>query len=147
VAERTCSIDGCDRPARARGWCKAHWQRWSRHGDPLAGRASPASGPLEVRFWARVDRGGPDDCWPWTATMLASGYGWVHAPEVGEERAHRVAWVLTIGPIPEGQVACHRCDNPPCCNPGHLFLGTQAANVADRDEKGRGRGPGRMGPQ
>lgn len=61
-------------------------------------------------------------------------------------RANRAAWVLVNGPIPDGMLVCHHCDNPPCCNPAHLFLGTNSDNIADRDAKGRqARVPGKKG--
>ena len=98
---------------------------------------------IAERFWTKVDRsGGPDACWPWMGHRTRQGYGQVKI--LGKSTpAHRVAWELTNGPIPLGDhfgttCACHRCDNPPCCNPAHLFLGTMADNVADRDAKGRG---------
>ena len=90
------------------------------------------------RFWAKVDRsGGPDACWPWTAGRYRAGYG--HFRINGKmERAHRVAWVLLRGPIPEGQDVLHTCDSPPCCNAErHHFLGTDLDNAADRVAKGR----------
>lgn len=91
------------------------------------------------KFWDHVDCQGEDECWCWTASRLPSGYGRVRF-EKKSTYAHRVAWILTHGPIPEGMVVCHHCDNPPCCNPKHLFVGTQADNVHDRDRKGRGIG-------
>ena len=99
------------------------------------------------RFWSRVDKsGGPDACWPWTAGANYYGYGalWVGGRMVP---AHRVAYELTIGPIPEGQEVLHRCDNPVCCNSGHHFLGTQLDNMVDRDIKGRTRWHPRCGAQ
>jgi hypothetical protein len=94
-----------------------------------------AFGSLEDRFRSRVNVRRVDDCWPWTGPRV-SGYGvlWRNGNNYG---AHRVAWELANGPIPDGMFICHRCDNPPCCNPAHLFLGTQADNDADRTVKGR----------
>ena len=88
------------------------------------------------KFWRRIEITGPDDCWGWQGTTNAYGHGrltyentwWV---------ASRLAWALTNGPIPDGLCVLHRCDNPPCCNPAHLFLGTRADNTTDMMTKGR----------
>lgn len=90
---------------------------------------------LEERFWSKVDRRALHECWPWLRSRNAARYGNFRLKR--SERAHRVAWILTHGPIPNGLHVLHRCDNPPCCNPGHLFLGTDADNVADKVSKGR----------
>ena len=88
------------------------------------------------RLWSRVDRRGPDDCWEWTAHCKSNGYGQIsiHNKQL---LTHRVAWEVTNGPIPDGLYVCHHCDNPPCCNPAHLFLGDQFDNMRDAREKGR----------
>lgn len=93
--------------------------------------------PFAERFWERVTRNGPDDCWEWQGYRNRSGHGRINA-EGYRTTAHRIAYILTYGDIPDGLVVCHRCDNPPCCNPSHLFLGTLASNNADRVAKGRG---------
>ena len=95
------------------------------------------------RFWSKVDVRGPDECWPWLAGVDDSGYGkfWLHNRN---DRAHRVAYELSCGPIPHGPgahgtVVRHTCDNALCCNPRHLLPGTQADNNRDRAERGRSR--------
>lgn len=92
------------------------------------------------RFWAKVDKRGPDECWPWIGFCKPSGYGqfWWDGTM---RQAHRVAWILTRGEIPDGLYACHHCDNPPCVNPAHLWLGTRAENRRDQGEKGRDQFP------
>lgn len=92
----------------------------------------------EATFWQKVDRGDPADCWPWTGGRWWFGHGRTSVGGV-PWRAHRLAWLYTNGRLPRGLDVCHRCDNPPCCNPAHLFLGDQAANNADCRAKGRAR--------
>lgn len=92
----------------------------------------------KARFWAKVDKSaGPDGCWLWTACKFHDGYGQFHGAK-RTLKSHRVAWMLANGQIKRGICVCHRCDNPACCNPAHLFLGTHMANMIDRDLKQRG---------
>lgn len=106
---------------------------------------------LAERFWPKVDVRGPDECWPWTAkSRQQGGYGAIRV-DGRIERAHRVAYRLTYGELPDGVVVRHRCDNPPCCNPADLVTGTQLDNIRDMHDRGRASGgrlhrPGEAGP-
>lgn len=98
--------------------------------------------PATDRFWEKVDKRGPDDCWLWTASCDKKGYGAFTLPDGHIGIAHRFSYELHYGPIPEGEgyhgtCVLHECDNPPCCNPKHLFLGTAKDNAIDMWEKGR----------
>ena len=96
-------------------------------------------GPLPDRYWPKVDRGGGiKACWPWTGEKSTDGYGRISLAG-GKVQAQRLAWEFTYGPIPPGLEVCHSCDNPPCCNPAHLFVDTHQGNMDDMWRKGRGR--------
>jgi hypothetical protein len=90
----------------------------------------------EQRYWAKVDRRGGDECWEWTAYCNRSGYG-CFGIDGSSVLAHRYGFELANGEIDEDLCVLHRCDNPKCQNPAHLFLGTRVDNAADRDAKGR----------
>jgi hypothetical protein len=93
-----------------------------------------------VRYLVKVDERGPDECWPWLASCHKNGYGQFH-DGVTQVTAHRFGYRTRVGPIPPGQCVLHTCDNPPCQNPDHWFLGTQKNNADDRETKLRGNHP------
>lgn len=91
-------------------------------------------------FLSKVQQRSPEECWLWTAAVTGNGYGhFAVGPRIGRRfiRAHRFAWKLFRGEIPNGLHVLHRCDNRLCCNPSHLFLGTNVDNVADKVAKNR----------
>lgn len=90
--------------------------------------------PTDVRFWSHVDKS--DDCWIWTASRSADGYGRFRLNHK-LIAANRMSWKIAHGEIPAGMLVLHRCDNPPCVNPEHLFLGTDKDNAQDSCAKGR----------
>ncbi len=90
-----------------------------------------------MRFWSKVDMRGPDECWLWQASLNTNGYGRFKIASYVNVTASRMALICTKGEEPEGMNVLHRCDNPPCCNPHHLFFGTVADNNADKIAKGR----------
>lgn len=143
MANRTCSIDGCETPAKARGWCSTHYHRWRTTGNPgpAAKRTKRPRGlaPSEVLQWHGWSVDPETGCWEWAGSRGSQGYGRVIAHDHGwrQERAHRASYEVHRGPIPAGMVVRHRCDNPPCVNPEHLILGSQGDNMQDMVERER----------
>lgn len=88
------------------------------------------------RFWEKVQIAGPDECWEWKGGKDREGYG--RFSYFGKNQvAHRIAWILTGGEVSEGLCVLHKCDNPSCVNPDHLWIGNQLENIKDRTKKGR----------
>lgn len=130
MADRTCIVAGCDRSRKlVRGMCEKHYRYWLDH-TPHDQRG-PA--PRQARyFWDFVEKTSRTGCWTWTGKRNRAGYGlW------GKKLAHRVSLAMEQGPIAEGMLALHRCDNPPCVNPKHLYPGSSKDNVRDMLARGR----------
>lgn len=140
ASERPCGY--CGKPFQPRQrvlakgfglYCSRLCGQTARRGQVLRGKTT------DERFWRHVDRRGDDECWPWMGVRQPSGHGqFAIATRPGKlTAAHRYAWTLANGPIPDGMKVCHRCDHGWCVNPAHLFLGTQADNLRDMREKDR----------
>lgn len=139
-----CVVDGCGNPLRARGLCNKHWIRW-RNGYPLTAKSAQEKTP-EEKFWESTDKRTEEECWPWVGGTRGNDrwkYGiiWMNGKL---ESAHRFSWVLFNGAIPalkdadsRGTCILHKCDNPLCVNPKHLFTGTHKDNMRDKLAKNR----------
>lgn len=120
---------GCGQPVPI-----AKFPSWQR--KYITGHSPTTSRPLTERFWEKVDIGAPDECWEWQASTDKKGYGQIKFEGRKRKGAHQVAWLLTYGDYGDLHVL-HKCDNPRCCNPHHLFLGTIQDNLADMYKKNR----------
>lgn len=89
------------------------------------------------RFWGYIAKKDINECWLWTGSTVGRGYGRMSFGRHRTLRSHRVAYLLHYGLWPGELLVCHKCDNPPCCNPHHLFLGTSDDNIKDAVKKGR----------
>ena len=136
VIESECSIEGCSRGQYARTWCTLHYDRWFRQGAPETTLRKMCT-DIRERFDSFVTIIETNDCIEWPETARdAGGYGYFTF-ENARRRPHRLSHEWHVGPIPEGHVIRHKCDNPPCVNPRHLETGTLGDNNRDRSERGR----------
>lgn len=137
---KTCLVKDCNRAVLAKDLCKAHYQRVAHHGST---DLLPKKTDIE-RFMARVVVM-PSGCWHWRGAHIEGGRP-LFTIRRKNVLASRAALILIRGvSFAAGMCACHHCDNPSCCNPAHLFVGTQADNMRDASEKGRLRGPKVLG--
>jgi hypothetical protein len=158
MGDATCSVDECSSKVLAKEMCRKHYDRVRKHGDPNVAYPLRAITDPAERYSSHVQRNGPvpnhgrhlGRCHPWTSTLAESGYGVMTVGRTSDGTArlvlaHRFGWELAFGPIPPGKSVCHTCDNPPCQNPKHWFLGTQGDNMDDCARKGRSGGIGHTG--
>lgn len=122
-----CEVADCVAPTIAKGLCWKHYCRKRRHGDVNKGASTQ-----EQRFWERVNKRSDDGCWVWTGIIRRNGYGYLAGM-----RAHRLSYEIHHGPIPDGFYVLHHCDNRPCVNPDHLYVGTALDNSRDMDRRSR----------
>ncbi|WP_084869471.1 HNH endonuclease [Prescottella equi] len=126
AGETVCSIADCLGVAVKRGMCNSHYLRWWKS---TPGEMRPRPTP-EERFWAKVQKG--PGCWEWQGARRPSGHGMFAVSRSRTAPAHSYALELALGyPCPSGMEACHRCDNPPCVNPRHIYFGTRQQNIDD----------------
>jgi hypothetical protein len=138
----TCIEPNCTRPWKARRLCGKHYQQYAAQSRTFPPKLPVILRPPEERFWAIVDKDGPDGCWLWAGRTSRGGYGQFVPTDRGGKRdqpvgAHRYAWALLHGPIPDGLFVLHQCDNPSCVNPVHLHLGTHEENMAEMATRNR----------
>lgn len=123
MTKKLCEVPGCENQNRARGLCNMHYLRWKKDGDPGEAEVRHREDlSFADRVWAKVDRRGLDECWPWLGHINGDGYGRINADWTRDEETygHRATYVLTVGPIPDGLQLDHLCRNRACCNPTHL---------------------------
>lgn len=128
-----CDVEGCDRPHYGKQLCRMHWERNHLNGDPLAVQFERTDS-VQTRLAKKSQWVG--GCLELTAGRDKDGYGLL---SIGRRnfRAHRLAYEAARGPIPDGMLVRHKCDNPPCINPDHLEVGYEVDNSRDKVERGR----------
>ena len=148
--KRTCSVKGCDDEHVAKGFCNKHYRRYKNNGNPHISKWDRNMTPKQriLKNIKKVKCHNLDSlqkhkekdliCWEWKKGKDKDRYGRVQI-NYKLQRTHRLSYREFVGKIPEGKLVLHKCDNPPCCNPNHLFLGTKKDNSDDMKNKNRGK--------
>lgn len=126
----TCTIDGCTRMHRGRGYCQTHYMRWFHHGDPLH-RVNRLRGTAKERLSNMTDQDS-NGCIVWRGAVDKRGYGRIVDDSGWHDMAHRLSYKLNVGDIPEGLVIHHKCYNTRCVNPDHLEPTTHNDNIINK---------------
>lgn len=140
---KPCAVEGCETLARCKGLCDKHYTRTRRHGDvETTLRVSKTETDMDKRLrwygWTeRTIRPELGPCWEWNGPRSTANYARISIGGDVKAQASRVAYEAWVGPIPDGMYMCHRCDNPPCIRPDHLFPGTHTDNMQDAARKNR----------
>lgn len=147
-----CLVSGCNNKYRSIGLCSSHWKINKKYGNPepkcfcgeliqtFAGNVGAQLfckfHSLEKRYWDNVDQKSDNECWEWKAAKTKAGYGIIYYDKKNRF-AHRLSLEFQGINIPEKMYVCHKCDNPPCVNPNHLYVGTPYQNSQDKVNRNR----------
>lgn len=140
VMTDVCGIKDCELPVLAMGMCNKHWRRTRKYGSPCVTKYHVLRGMPADRRFAKLHKVMATGCWEWIGSLDTDGYGLFSAifNGIAYKRAHRFSWAFhNLQEIPKDMMVCHKCDNPRCVNPDHLWLGAAIENNGDRTRKGR----------
>lgn len=131
MANKKCTVDGCDSKSFCRTFCTLHYSAYKRHGSPYEGRRNSVNKPF-TKDYILENIYIEDTCWVWKRFLDDKGYGVASISGRGKHiSSHRMSYILWNGTVEDGTYICHKCDNPPCCNPEHLYAGTHQDNTRD----------------